>query len=302
MQDQNTNFVSFKAGFFMLIAFAIGGFLLSGLLSMPIIMLMTGNSFSNIAELMANPANYRISQVVQSVASLFGMLIPTLFVASRLSKQPLQLTGFKGDISLRQLWLVMLISFTGMALSGSLGYLSYQLPFPVQWRKYFDGLEIDYMEQAANLINLSNVGELLLSIVVLGFLPALCEEVLFRGGLQNYLYKSSHRKWFSIILVSLIFSLIHFSFYGFLSRFLLGMVLGLIYHDTGRIWLNILMHFINNTAAVLFMYFQQEKGKSMVEIMSDKEGNYWGFVALPFLILFLYRLSQTKPQTTNHGI
>lgn len=158
-------------------------------------------------------------------------------------------------------------------------------------------MESDYAKMMVNMINLDNPAELAVSIFVLAFIPALCEEALFRGGFQNYMHRATGKLWRSVIVVSLIFSAIHFSAYGFLSRFVLGIVLGLLFAYSGKLWLPILAHFINNAAAVIVMYVQKSNGKSIAEILNDKDGSYFGFIALPVIIfLFMkFRQASAKP-------
>lgn len=283
--------ISYTAGFFMLIAFGIGGNILGGLLGIPLIAAMSGKSIpfiiENLQALMGNPAFLREMQVLQTLSAVMGFLLPTLFAASRLSYKPIELTGFKGAIGGKQLLLSVFIIASALALSGALGYFTYKLPFPVNWRIKFDHLETQYAQTVAGIVNVSSIPNLLISIFVLAFIPALCEETFFRGGLQNYLYRGTGKFWFSIIVVSIIFSAVHFSVYGFLSRVALGIVLGLLYQYSGRLWLNILAHFINNAAAVIVLYAQQRQGKNLLEILNDKDGSYLGLLAIP-LILFLF--------------
>lgn len=225
-------------------------------------------------------------------------------MASRLSFSPLRITGLSGEINSKQLIFAILIIAAGIAVSGSLGYFTYKLPFPVNWRIKFDQMENTYAEAAVGLVNLSSIPELIISIVVLALLPAVCEEVFFRGGLQNYLYKNTGKLWVSVIVVSIIFSAVHFSVYGFLSRVALGILLGLLFQYSGRLWLSILAHFLNNAAAVIAMYVQRSNGKSMQDILNDKEGTYWGLLAIPLLILLFvqYRKASTQNLTPDDGI
>ncbi|HMR84739.1 MAG TPA: type II CAAX endopeptidase family protein [Niabella sp.] len=289
--------VSYMAGFFMLVAFGVGGTILGGVIAVPVAAAMSGKSITfvteNLQQLMTDPAFLREMQVMQTFSALFGFLLPVLFTASRLSYRPVTLTGFKGIITTRQLVLTVLIIAAGLALSGALGYFTYKLPFPVNWRIMFDQMENDYAKAASALINLDSVPELLLSIVVLALVPAVCEEAFFRGGLQNYMYRGTGKLWMSIIVVSIIFSAVHFSVYGFLSRVALGIVLGLLYQYSGRLWLSILAHFINNTAAVLVIYVQKANGKSMQEILSDKDGSYLGLIAIPVIVFLFARYKRS---------
>jgi len=93
----------------------------------------------------------------------------------------------------------------------------------------------------------------------------------------------------AIVIVSIIFSVAHFSFYGFLSRVFLGMMLGAIYHYSGKLWLSILAHFINNAIAISVVYATKMNGKSVAEAMNDSsDASWYGIFALPFLVALFY--------------
>jgi Predicted metal-dependent membrane protease len=299
--------VSYSAAFFMLIAFGVGCTILSGVIAIPLVSLMSGKSIAfvtqHLQEMVGNKAYLREIQVLQSLSAIIGFLVPTLFVASRINRRPLALTGFKGAISAREVGLVILIMACGLALSSALGYFTYKLPFPVNWRIVFDRLEHNYAETAAGIISFASIPDLIISIIVLALVPAVCEETFFRGGLQNYLYRSTGKLWMSVIVVSVIFSAVHFSVYGFLSRVALGIVLGLIFQYSGRLWLSILAHFLNNTTAVIMMYVQTGKGKTLQEVLNDRDGSYWGLAVVPVIIyLFIeYRKSIAHKTTASNG-
>jgi membrane protease YdiL (CAAX protease family) len=137
---------------------------------------------------------------------------------------------------------------------------------------------------------------------IMAFIPAVCEETLFRGGLQNFLTRSTKLPWFSILVISLIFSAVHFSFYGFLSRFFLGVMLGLLYHYSGRLWLSILAHFINNLVAVTAIYVLTLQGKSIKEAIEETGGTAWSIAALPAVVIlffWFYRVSKKEKEVAE---
>ena len=95
-----------------------------------------------------------------------------------------------------------------------------------------------------------NIGTLLINIGLMALLPALAEELSFRGTLQQTL----GNKHLAIWLTAIVFSAIHMQFYGFIPRMLLGAMFGYIFLWTGSLWVPILMHFTNNGLAVLAYY------------------------------------------------
>ena len=99
----------------------------------------------------------------------------------------------------------------------------------------------------------SSVGMMFANLFVMALLPAICEEMMFRGWLQRVLGKSVN--YHTAIWVSaLVFSAIHFQFYGFIPRMLIGAALGYLYYYTGSLWMSIIAHFTNNAAAVVFAF------------------------------------------------
>lgn len=287
----------------MLIAFAIAGNILAAVVSIPLLTMFTGQKITDIAAVITNPDYYRQFQLIQSISAILGFGIPTIITASRLSNRPFLLTGFINTINRKQLGLLVLIIIAGFFISSSLGYVSYQIPLPQNIKLLFDSWEDKYSSMALNLINLNSTGELIISIIVLAFIPAVCEEIFFRGGLQNYIYKSSGRMWFSIIMVSIIFSIVHISGYGFLSRMALGIILGLLYYYSGNIWTNILFHFANNAVAIISLYQAKISGKAINDLVNDKEGSYWGLLAIPVIIyLFIQFQQASKKNIVDNGI
>ena len=95
----------------------------------------------------------------------------------------------------------------------------------------------------------------LLSLLCVALVPAICEELFFRAGIQNLL-----RRWFKNVHVAVwvtaaIFSLAHGEVFAFLPRFLLGALLGYLYEGGGSLVVNVLVHFFNNAIVVIFFWF-----------------------------------------------
>ena len=111
-------------------------------------------------------------------------------------------------------------------------------------------MEESAKEVTDQFLNTSSVGMLFINLFVIALLPAVGEEMMFRGWLQRVLGKSVN--YHTAIWVSaFVFSAIHFQFYGFIPRMLIGAALGYLYCYTGSLWAPIIAHFTNNAAAVI---------------------------------------------------
>jgi membrane protease YdiL (CAAX protease family) len=298
MYDNNSKGLSYTAGFFMLIAFAVAGVFMAALISIPVWTSMTGLGLKDMENGMNDPANSNAIKVIQSLTFLIGFLLPAIFTAFLLNRKPMDLLGFSKRINWKQIGLVCAIIAAAMFAATFFSYLNERLPISESLKLRVDKMESNYNQQVEAIIGLNSFGEYILALIIMGFLPALCEETLFRGGLQNFLTRSTKMPWLSIIIVSILFSALHFSFYGFLSRLFLGVILGLLYHYSGRLWLNIIAHFLNNAVAVSAIYFLKTEGKSVKEAIGDQDSTWWGVFLLPAVIgLFIvFRKIAGKPK------
>jgi membrane protease YdiL (CAAX protease family) len=288
----------------MLIGFAIAGLVLASLLGAQIWVQMTGKSFSEMQKGMSDPANSDVMKFIQAVTAIIGFFIPTLITAALLNRRPIKLLGFSSrDIKPSQVGLVILLIGASLLVATSLSHITNNIPIPESWKIRFDRLEEEYNRQVSAIITLKNSKDYILALVIMAFLPALCEETLFRGGLQNFLTRGTNLPWLSIIVVSILFSLAHFSFYGFLSRFFLGVVLGALFHYSGKLWLSILAHFINNALAITVLYISTQQGKPLQEAMKQDETSVWGILAIPAVVglfaLFKKVSMRRRFETTN---
>lgn len=142
-------------------------------------------------------------------------------------------------------------------------------------------------------------GDLLINLLFICVAPALIEEIFFRGCLQQ-LFTNWLRKlpWLSVILVAVIFSAFHGQMSAFFPRLFLGILLGLVYHFSGNLWISILLHFINNTITVLWM-FMFNAGQTNINPLTLPEISPilgWASVAITiFLLIVLYKKSISFP-------
>jgi membrane protease YdiL (CAAX protease family) len=110
-------------------------------------------------------------------------------------------------------------------------------------------------EMTLAFLSVETTWGLLANILIIGILPAIGEELLFRGVLIRIFNERSRSYHFGIILSAFIFSAIHGQFYGFVPRFVMGCLFGYLFVWGGSLWYPIVAHFVNNTFAVLTFYY-----------------------------------------------
>ena len=122
----------------------------------------------------------------------------------------------------------------------------------------------DKEEQArvltAYLTRFTTVGRLLVGLLVIGVVPAVAEELVFRGVVQRNLVRWTQSRHAGIWLAAAVFSAIHVQFFGFVPRFVLGLVLGYLYEWSGNILVPMAAHFTQNAFQLLMVYLSQHGG------------------------------------------
>ena len=91
---------------------------------------------------------------------------------------------------------------------------------------------------------------------LIAVIPAIGEEFVFRGILHKVFRQWTGNAHIAVWISAFLFSAMHMQFYGFLPRLFLGAVLGYMLVSTGNIWVPVLAHFFNNTAAVTVFYLK----------------------------------------------
>ncbi len=95
------------------------------------------------------------------------------------------------------------------------------------------------------------------TFVVVAVIPAIGEELVFRGLIQTELQRAVKNPHMAILLGSILFSAVHFQFLGFLPRMLIGGFFGYLYFWSGNLWVAILAHFLNNGLQIVGLYLNQ---------------------------------------------
>lgn len=246
----------------------------------------------DLAKELLKSENANLSKLLQFISSVFLLGIPAIAFAFIAWKPPLLSIGFTKAISGKQVFLVILFVMAGLFVSGGLGSLNEMIPLSPGQTAYFKGLEDDYNKQVLALSSMKNINDYLMSLLILGLLPALFEEIFFRGCLQQIMVAIFKNAFVGILVTAIFFSAIHLSFYGFLPRLFLGLMLGFIFYYSKNIWLSIAAHFLNNAIAVTQMYALSRAGKLSTAAMDETFPVYYGIAGIAAVIAIFYVFKQ----------
>ncbi len=284
-----------------LFAFLGFGFILAGGVQLVLTMqiMPAGKSIADTDEMMKAmfaPENVGMARTIQVLATLALLFIPAVLWSIVSNGKNMFWLGFNKYVNGFQLLLGFMLIFTAAIAASPLADLTkYVVAHFPQIDKIALNMEILYNKQAAALSNISNWQEYIIALFIMAFFPAMFEEVFFRGAVQNLFSKWWRKPLLSIFVTAIIFSLIHMSIYLFLSRLLLGFVLGLMYHQTKNIWVNIVAHFINNGIALTSMFAMHLRNEK-VDLDKLEPHIHWlfgmvGILALVGLFLILNKYS-----------
>lgn len=94
---------------------------------------------------------------------------------------------------------------------------------------------------------------LYMSIVTIAIIPAIVEEIVFRGMIIRVVFRK--HLFIGLVVSSLVFASLHESdtWIGYLPYLYSGVIFGLIYLKTKRLEVVILIHFINNLSSLLIL-------------------------------------------------
>ncbi|MBO4307116.1 MAG: CPBP family intramembrane metalloprotease [Bacteroidales bacterium] len=144
-------------------------------------------------------------------------------------------------------------------------------------------------EQVAAFLSQDSIGALMGNLIVMALVPAFCEELFFRGALQQLFCRMTKNYHVAIWITAAVFSLFHGEIFAFLPRFVLGAALGYLFYYGGSLWYNVTAHFLNNAAAIILFYFAAN-GKVDMDVAENSLNAPWylAFIGLAIAVALLY--------------
>ena len=210
--------------------------------------------------------------LANSVGQLIMFMAPALWVALRYYQEPRRFLQIQHDkrTGRHLLWGLLLMVLV-IPLNECLTSWNDSWHWSGVWSTLESALR-ELTERSNELIGgaleKATVGQLLINLLAIALVPAVCEELFFRGAIQQIIYRWTHRPHLSIVLTAAIFSLAHMDPFAFLPRFLLGILLGYMFYFSQSIWVDIAAHFLNN-AIIVVLYFLYQKGMLTINIAED---------------------------------
>lgn len=281
-------------GFFVF--FAIG--IISSLIIFPVTIqdLMGGLDLSD-------PDLIPVLKNLQIWQSLGIFVIPSVIIAWSASENTWGFIGLSARVNTRAVIWVILMLLVAMPAINQLVIWNEGMSLPdfmssiEEWMK-------EREEMAAGLTNsfllVDDARGFIVNILMIAIIPAFGEEFFFRGILQKLFgrwFKSGH---LAVILASILFSALHFQFYGFIPRFILGLIFGYLYLWSGNLWYPIIAHLFNNIIPVAAYYIYGEEAINNLDKLGTGEMNMiWVGISIFLTAIALYKFKILSSANSN---
>ena len=166
--------------------------------------------------------------------------------------------------------------------------LSFNIP---EWMLVFD---VNAENITKYFLKMNTLGDLFFNLLVIAIIPAIGEELLFRGYLQQKITQCLGKSHVAIIITAILFSAIHMQFQGFLPRFALGLMLGYLFYWSGSLWLPIIAHLLNNAMTITFAYHAFSDYVYLSENTATWQEAFFSFIAVGLLTFLIQKNLRIK--------
>lgn len=227
---------------------------------------------SNLTNNLDDPNNINALKTLQGFQHLGLFVVPPLLFAYLCTSHSSDYLKLKNIPPLFSILIAIVAMLTCNPVINWMVEINELLKLP----EFLSGLEawMKEAEETAKIytkafLKMDNLSDLAINILIIALIPAIGEELLFRGILQTVFTNWTKSAHWGIVIAALLFSAMHMQFYGFLPRFAMGLLFGYLLIWSGSLWLPIICHFTNNGSAVLFTYLND---KGIVDFDSDTVG------------------------------
>jgi membrane protease YdiL (CAAX protease family) len=283
-------------------AIALGLYFIGSILALLIAIIPLGLQMKDLANLDYEHLGNKVVTALK-IMNAVSMIIAfgaSAFIIPKVTfrAEPFKFLRIHKSTKLKLVFLVVAVFVSTLPLMDLINNLNHAIVLP----QAFESVETwiknkeDYATQLTiALIKVNQPIDIWVNLIVIALIPAICEELFFRGLLQKSIFNWTGKIHLSILLTSIIFSAIHFQFYGFFPRMLLGMMFGYFVYWSGDLKLSMIAHFINNAFAFLGAYMIQMSSGN-VKLDDQKEYPiYIYFISAITTALFTWMFYKNGP-------
>ena len=256
--------------------------------------LITNVMFSDFDSASRNLSNYSYVNYLKAIQLLSGLglfIIPILLYSYVTSYN----LNFRNQINRQNLLLVLAIMFLIPPFISLLLEWNMKIPVP----DFLIFLNNDSEPIVRAFLRMNSFFDLAYNLFIIAIIPAIGEELFFRGYLQKQL-SNLFNIHLSILLTAFLFSAVHLHFHGLLPRFVLGILLGYLLYWSKNLWIPIIAHFVNNALAVILSYKAIKIESGPYALFSEEKVSHmsatFSFIAVALLLSLFYKNTKKKTE------
>jgi hypothetical protein len=238
----------------------------------------------------SDPKAIVVLKFIQLFSAIGTFIIPAILIAYLFDRRPADYLALSKGVTVASALLVILVVICALPLINYFGDLNSHMKLPY----FFSGIERwmrESEDKAAELLkhflDMNSTADVIINVLLIAVLPAIGEELLFRGVIQRLFSEWSKNIHIGVWISAVLFSAMHMQFYGFLPRMMLGAFLGYLLVWSGSLWLPMLAHFVNNASAIIFTYLFKEEKMKMDPDKIGTESDYTSVLISVFLTAVL---------------
>lgn len=254
----------------------------------------------DIEEMMQSPNSMRLAQTIQSVCMFLLPALAFSYLCGGSPKVYLK-TDKVQNLSFLLLAIVLIVAIQPVV--NTISYYNHQIILPdsfASFEQWMKGSEQSAEKTVRLLFSDKSITGLVFNLLVIAVMAGLAEEVFFRGCLQQIMQKIFLNTHVAIWVTAVIFSIIHFQFYGFFPRVILGALLGYLFVWSGNIWVPVIVHTIHNGLNVVlaYVFYGTPEYEQLENFRLDQNIILFALSLLStiFIIHFLYKKAIRKDQ------
>lgn len=294
MDNISDNSHSFRArspwfSFFILIFLVLCGLFVGQLLGLVAVMLIYQYDVTTIQNMILDLTSYPEAKVpiyiIQFFTALSTFIVAPILFLKYFSKQSVPDFFLNRTYSAIIYIITFFVVISFMYVNSLFVEWNAQLTLP-EFMKGFEDWAYEKEQQAKVLTEFltrfDSFSQFLLGVLVIAIIPAIGEELLFRGLIQNQMHAITKNIHWAIWITGFLFSAMHLQFYGLIPRMLLGVLFGYMYYWSGNLIFPIIAHFINNAFTITMLYLFQLK---TIEYDLETETSIPWYAALISLVM-----------------
>lgn len=250
----------------LLVMIVVGGLLVGNFLGLAIAVPLVGGEITTFQGILNgtidHPQSHNLLLIIQAIAAFCAFIAAPLIYLRFVEQRSVTSLSPGSPIWLTPALLTILLVIAFMPFNAIFIEWNSHVDLPGvfdKWEQWAQAQESELAELTKRITQFESIPQLLIGLLVIALIPAVGEELVFRGLVQPKLFQLTRNVHVAIWLTGFIFSFIHIQFYGLIPRMLLGVLFGYLYAWSGNLLYPIIGHFTNNGFTLIMYYFYQRK-------------------------------------------